>query len=258
MVLAAGEETRLRPLTPEIPEALLPAGGVPLICYTLAWLRRYGISQVLINPHHLGEKVRESLGDGSRFGVEISYSQEDSILGAVDGVKRMEQFFDGTFVVIYGDVLTDFDLPAMISFHRAKKALTTLAPLQATNLQEVGVVKLDKKDLVVSFMEKPQSPISNPQPSLTLANSGIYVLQTESLDYIPSQGFADFACDIFPKLIGLGLPVYGYRLQPADYLIDIGSPEKYRKANENVLDHSKFKLQSAILNTEPRTLNIEH
>jgi len=251
MILAAGEGTRLSPLTLEIPKVLLPIGGVPLICYTLAWLKSHGISQVIINLYHLGEKIREFLGAGSRFGIEISYSQEDSIRGTAGGVKRVEQFFDGIFVVVYGDILTDFDLSAMINFHRAKKALATLALFQAANLREVGVVGLDKEDRVVSFMEKPESPIVNYQPSPTLANSGIYILQREFLDYIPRQGFFDFACDIFPKLIELRLPIYGYRLQPGDYLIDIGTLEKYRKANEDVLDNSKFKVQSATLNIEP-------
>jgi len=265
MILAAGEGTRLRPLTLEIPKVLLPIGGVPMICYTLAWLKRHGISRIIINLYHLGEKIREFLGDGSRFGMEIVYSPEEILLGTAGGVKKMERFLAAKsqssvanlFVVVYGDVLTDLDLSAMISFHRAKNALATLALFQATNPREVGVVKLDKEDRVVSFTEKPESLILNPQPPLTLANGGIYILQRELLDYIPGQGFVDFACDIFPKLIELGLPIYGYRLQPGDYLIDIGSPEKYHKANEDVLDNSKLKIQSTTLNAEPRTLNYE-
>jgi NDP-sugar pyrophosphorylase family protein len=261
MLLAAGEGTRLRPLTLEIPKVLLPVGGVPLICYTLVWLKRHGISKVVINLHHLGEKIREFLGGGSRFSLEIVYTPEEILLGTTGGVKRMAQLLaaqsqsplSNPFVVVYGDVLTDLDLSAMISFHRAKKALATLALFQAPDPREVGVVKLDKEDRLVSFMEKPQSPtpnirppISNPQPSSTLANGGIYILQREFLDYIPGQRFVDFACDIFPKLIELGLPIYGYRLQPGDYLIDIGSPEKYRKANQDVLDNPKFKVLSSM------------
>lgn len=242
MILAAGEGTRLRPLTLETPKVLLPLGGVPLICYTLAWLRKHGISGVVINLHHLGEKIREFLGDGSRFGLKIVYSPEEILLGTAGGVKKMERLLAAKsqssvanlLVVAYGDVLTDLDLSAMIGFHRAKKALATLALFQATEPREVGVVKLDKEDRMVSFMEKPESPIPNPQPSPILANGGIYILQREFLDYIPGQGFVDFACDIFPKLIELGLPIYGYRLQPGDYLIDIGSPEKYRQANCDV------------------------
>jgi NDP-sugar pyrophosphorylase family protein len=276
MILAAGEGTRLRPLTLETPKVLLPIAGVPLICYTLAWLKSHGISRVVINLHHLGEKIREFLGDGSRFGLEIIYSPEEILLGTAGGVKRMERLLPAKsqsptpnpqpslpnlqsptpnpqsppadpFAVVYGDILTDLDLSAMINFHRAKKALATLALFPATNPREVGVVELDKEDKVVSFIEKPQSPTPSPQSPPALASGGIYVLEKEVLSHIPNQGSPDFAYDIFPKLIKLGLPVYGYKLKSEDYLIDIGTMDKYHKAQEIV---HQFKVQSATLNTE--------
>ena len=67
-----------------------------------------------------------------------------------------------------------------------------------------------------------------------LSNGGIYILEREVLDYIPAEGFCDFAYDIFPKLVKLGLPVYGYSLKSEDYLLDIGTMSKYRKANDDV------------------------
>jgi len=230
MILAAGEGTRLRPLTLETPKVLLPIGGVPLICHTLAWLKRHGISEVAVNLHHLGEKIREFLGNGSRFGLEISYSQEEPILGTAGGVKRMEHFFDGTFIVVYGDVLTDIDLSVMIAFHQDKKALATLALFEAPNPSDVGVVQLDKEDRVVSFVEKPPREAS----PRSLGSGGIYVLERKVLDSIPSQGFYDFAYDVFPRLIQSRLPICGYVLDFRDYLIDIGTPEKYRKANSDM------------------------
>jgi len=230
MILAAGEGTRLRPLTLETPKVLLPIGWEPLICHTLAWLKRHGISEVAINLYHLGERIRDFLGDGCRFGVKISYSQEETILGTAGGVKRMEEFFDGAFVVVYGDVLTDLDLCAMIAFHQDKKALATLALFEAPNPSEIGIVQLNKEDKVLSFVEKPPRDAG---PG-SLANSGIYVLEKQVLDYIPAQVFCDFAYDIFPRLIEAHLPIYGYTLDSQNYLIDIGTPEKYRKANQDV------------------------
>jgi NDP-sugar pyrophosphorylase family protein len=269
MILAAGEGTRLRPFTLETPKVLLPIGGVPLICYTLAWLKRYDISQVVINLHHLGEKIREFLGDGSRFGLEIVYSPEEILLGTAGGVKKMEPLLSAKpkspvpnpqspvtnpFVVVYGDVLTDFNLSAMVKFHQKKKALATVAVTKVTKPSEVGVVKLKKDGRIVSFVEKPSG---GAEPG-NMASGGIYILEKEVLDSIPRHGFCDFAYDIFPELIRAGFPLYAYALMSADYLIDIGTPEKYRKANEDVLDSSKFKVQSATLNLEHRTLNIEH
>ena len=231
MVLAAGKGTRLRPLTLGTPKVLLPVSGEkPLITYTLSWLKNYGISEVAINLHHMGDKIEEFLGDGSRFGVKVFYSPEETLLGTAGGVKRMEHFFDGTFVVVYGDVLTDFDLSDMIQFHRERKAMATLAILQVPNPWDVGVVEINECGRILSFVEKPlrTSEMGN------LGSGGIYILEQDVLSCIPDKGCPDFAYDIFPKLTELDLPVYGYVLKPKDYLTDIGTIERYRKANEDV------------------------
>ena len=230
MILAAGEGTRLRPLTLEIPKVLLSVGEIPLIEYTLTWLNSHGIQEVVINLHHLGNKVKSFLGDGSRLGMKISYSPEKRLLGTSGGLKHMEQFFDDTFVVVYGDILTDFDLSAMIEFHKQMEAIATLAIFEAPNPQEVGVVELNPKGRILSLVEKPQSSIYHPP---VLGSGGIYVLEKEVLSYIPDRGFSDFACDVFPKLIKLGLPIYGFKLKPEDYFIDIGTLDKYQKANND-------------------------
>lgn len=230
MILAAGEGTRLRPLTLETPKVLLPVGQVPSIEHQLSWLKSHGISQVAINLHHLGDKIKDFLGDGSRFRMSIFYSAEETLLGTAGGVKRIGHFFDDTFVVVYGDVLTDFDLSEMIQFHRKKRAMATLAVLRMPNPQDVGIVEMNDEGRILSFVEKPPpgSETSN------LGSAGVYVLEKGIFDYIPSEGSSDFAYDIFPKLLELGLPVYGCVLKSEDYLIDIGTIEKYRKANEDV------------------------
>jgi NDP-sugar pyrophosphorylase family protein len=126
----------------------------------------------------------------------------------------------------------------MIEVHREKKATATLVVFEAPDPQEVGVVEMDEDGRISRLVEKPKSSILSPQPP-TLANGGVYVLERDVLDYIPGQGFSDFAYDIFPKLIELGLPVYGYVLKPEDYLIDIGSVDKYDKANEDIKNSSR-------------------
>lgn len=247
IILAAGEGIRLRPLTLETPKALLHIGGRPLIQHQLSWLKSHGIQEVAINLYHLGDKIQDFLGNGSRWGMKICYSPEETLLGTAGGVKRMEHFFDDAFVVVYGDVLTNLDLSAMVNFHQEKNALATLAIFEAANPQEVGVVEMDREGRILSFVEKPQAPAANPQCPV-LASGGVYVLQKQVLDHIPAQGFSDFAYDIFPRLISLGLPLYGYILSAKDhFIIDIGTWEKYRKANENV---GKFKVPSSKLEFE--------
>lgn len=254
MILAAGEGTRLRPLTLDTPKALLPVGGLPLIQHQLAWLKSHGIQEAAINLHHLGEKIKDFLGNGSRWGMRISYSPEETLLGTAGGVKRMEHFFPDTFVVLYGDILTNFDLSAMVNFHQQKSAVATLVIFEAANPWEVGVVEMDREGRILGFEEKPQSSVPSPQSlvsspqSPVLASGGVYVLEKQVLDHIRAQGFSDFAYDIFPKLIRLGLPLYGYVLSSKDhFIIDIGTWDKYREANENV---GKFKVPSSKLEFE--------
>ena len=230
MILAAGEGTRLRPLTLETSKVLLPMGEVPLIEHQLCWLKSHGISQVAINLYHLGEKIKDFLGDGSRFEMKLLYSPEETLLGTAGGVKRMESFFSDTFVVVYGDIFTDFDISAMIDFHKQKKALATIVLYKIPNPREVGIVEVNEENKVLSFKEKPLRG----SDSSNLSSGAIYVLEKEIVDYIPNHGYCDFGYDIFPKLLALHLPVYGYVLEPEDYLIDIGTIDKYRKADDDV------------------------
>jgi len=233
MILAAGEGTRLRPLTLQTPKVLLPIAGVPLIEYTLAWLKSHGISSIAMNLYHLGEEIKAFLGNGSRFGNTIHYSFEKELLGTAGGVKKLEKFFDSTFIVVYGDNLTDFDLSAMVDFHHEKKAIATLALFETTYSPEIGIVNIETDGKISRLVEKPRSPIPDRQSPM-LANAAVYVLEKNILDYIPRETYCDFAYDIFPELIDSYLPIYGYVLNPHDYLIDIGTIDKYHKVNEDV------------------------
>ncbi len=230
IILAAGEGTRLRPLTEEIPKVLLPIGGAPLIEYTLTWLKSHTISEVAINLHHLSDKIKDFLGDGSRFGIKISYSWEETLLGTAGGVKRMEHFFNDTFVVVYGDILANIDLDAMVNIHRTKDSLATIAVMQVPNPWDVGIVEMDGEGRILSFVEKP----AHGSGTVNLSSGGVYILEKQIFDYIPNEGSLDFGYDIFPKLLALNLPLYGYALRAGDYLIDIGTIYKYRRAYDDV------------------------
>lgn len=230
MILAAGEGTRLRPLTISTPKVLLPVAGRPVIGHIMGWLRHHGISQVVINVCHLAEVVVDSLGDGGDLGMSISYSREESLLGSAGGVRKMADFFDGTFVVHYGDVLTDFDLGAMVREHRESGAVATLAIVRMAEPRVAGVVEMDEDGRITSFSEKPASRAV----SSNLENGGTYVLEKEVLDFIEPGITSDFGRDVLPQLVNSGRAVHGHILDSKDYLIDIGSREKYRQAEEDV------------------------
>jgi mannose-1-phosphate guanylyltransferase/phosphomannomutase len=232
MILAAGEGTRLRPLTLNTPKTMLLVADIPVIVHIIHWLKLFGINEIGINLHYLGDRIVSCLGDGVPMGVKIEYSKEEKILGTAGGVKRMESFFrECPFIVVYGDVLTDFNLGKMIDYHFMTKALATIALVTVTNTCEVGVVELNKEGRIVSFVEKPPAGTEKSH----LANGGIYILEPQIFDHILKDESSDFAFDIFPQMLNEGFPIYGYKLKQEDYLIDIGSLDKYRKANTDYL-----------------------
>ena len=229
MILAAGEGTRLRPLTRETPKVLLTVGGVPLVYHTLAWLRRHGICDVAINLCHLADEVKDNLGDGSSLGISIIYCEEERLLGTAGGVKRMEGWFSETFAVVYGDVLTDMDLSAMIQFHADIGASATIALQEVEDAAGKGVVRTEEQGRIRSFVEK---PALGAEPGC-LINAGIYLLEPEILEHV-EPGFSDFGTDVFPRLLDRGVRMYGWRLRPWEYLVDIGTPEAYQQANDDM------------------------
>lgn len=230
MILAAGEGTRLRPLTLSTPKVLLPVAGRPVIGHILGWLRHHGIGEVAINVCHLAGAIVDSLGDGGDLGMSISYSWEESRLGTAGGVKRMADFFDGTFVVHYGDVLTDFDLGAMLRRHRDSGAVATLAIVHMAEPRHAGVVEMDRAGRITSFAEKP----ARRSESSNLENGGTYVLEKEVLEFVATGVESDFGRDVLPELVRSGRPVHGYVLETSDYLIDVGSRDKYRQVEADV------------------------
>ena len=228
MILAAGEGTRLKPLTLNTPKTMLPIAGIPLIIHIIRWLKLFGINEIGINLHYHGDKVIEYLGDGTQLGIKIEYSMEQKILGTSGGVKKLENYFKADpFVVVYGDVLTNFNLRKMIDYHLVTRAVTTIALVTVSNTWEKGIVELNEEGRILSFSEKPPPGTEKSK----LSNGGIYIVDHEIFDYIPAGGFSDFAFDIFPSMLNHGLALYGYKLVPGDYLIDIGSIEKYKQAN---------------------------
>lgn len=109
MILAAGLGTRLRPLTKGKPKCLIPLAGRPLIEWTLRWLRKAGIGECMINLHYLPDKVRNLVGDGSQYGLRVYYSHEPELLGTAGAVKKVSDFFDSPFYVVYSDNFSQWD-----------------------------------------------------------------------------------------------------------------------------------------------------
>ena len=230
MALAAGKGTRLFPLTGEIPKPLAPVVDTPIIGHIFGLLAAHGIDEVHVNIHYLADALLEAYGEESqRNGMKVHLNREDELLGTAGGVKRLAPQFDGTFVIVSGDALTDIDIQALVAFHREKGALATIALRRVYDTSEFGVVEIDEDSNIMGFQEKP-----NPEQAIsTLANTGIYVLEPRALEYIPEDTFFDFARDVFPKFLENGERFAGY--EGDFYWSDIGTLEAYRQAQYDVL-----------------------
>jgi NDP-sugar pyrophosphorylase family protein len=229
MILAAGKGTRLSPLTETLAKPMVPIRGKPVLEHTLRWLRDHGVRQVAVNLHHRPESVRGHFGDGSGFGVEICYSEEPELLGTAGGVKKIESFFEDPFLVVYGDVLTDFDLGGLVAFHRSAGTAThaTLAVDRRADVTQVGVVELDADNRIRRFVEKPR-PGESRSPWV---NSGVMVLDRALLARIPAGRFSDFGREVLPQWLADGVPLYGWPLPAETFLVDVGTPESYARAD---------------------------
>ncbi|MFH1238561.1 MAG: NDP-sugar synthase [bacterium] len=228
-VMAAGVGTRLRPLTYDIPKPMISIVNKPVMEHTLELLGKYGVKEVVISLHHQGEMIKKYFGRGSKWGLRITYSEEQKLMGTAGGVKKAEKFFDDTFLVMSGDGLTDIDLGKAIDFHRRKKSLATMVLKEVDARFEYGVVMLNKTGQINRFLEKPtwSSVFSN------TVNTGIYIFEPAVFKYIPKNKFYDFGHDLWPLLLKKKRKIYGY--QADEYWCDIGNLSEYRRAQSDVL-----------------------
>ncbi len=223
LLLSAGMGTRLRPLTNTIPKVMVELDGKPCLQYHLENLKKQGITEFAINTHYFPEKIKEYFGDGSKFGVKITYSQEyPEILGTAGSLNNFKDFFKDTFVVIYADVLADFKIKDLIETHKKNDSLITIALDSKREMIGKGAV-IFLKDKVIKFVEKPEEEIPN-----ALINSGFYIAEPKIFEHIP-KGFSDFGKDILPKLAEQGLV---HASEHKGYIFDIGTLENLEQARK--------------------------
>jgi len=237
LVLAAGEGQRLRPLTLRMPKPMVPIGGRPVLEHLIALLRVHGITDIAINLHYQPQAIRDCFGDGERFGVAITYSHEERLLGSAGAARKLDGFLTETFVCLYGDVLTNVDLTALVARHRETGAAATVGLYEVEDPSRCGIVELEKSDRVTRFVEKPAPGTITGN----LANSGILVLEPSVLAEIPPNEPYDFGFDLFPKLLDHGVPIFGARLD--GYILDIGSLERLEQAEA---DYQAGRFRSAL------------
>lgn len=249
MILAAGVGSRLDPLTRNVPKPMVPVLNQPVMEHITRLLLRHGFDEIYCNTHYLGEQIEEYFAINAPHGAHMWFNREAELLGTAGGLKRVadqSDFFEhsGTFLVIGGDDLTSVDLSAMLAFHRAKRALATIALTVVDDPSQFGVVVLGQGGAIQRFVEKPPSGTA---PS-NMVNTGVYLFEPEILNLIPAGRFCDFGRDVFPFLLDSREAFFGYVTR--DYWRDVGNLREYRECHDDFFS-GQLKLQLKLPVAEP-------
>lgn len=216
LLLSAGLGTRLRPITKKIPKVMVQLDGKPCIQYHIENLREQGVRDFAINTHHFPEQIKEHLGDGSKYGVNLRYSFEPELLGTSGALNNFLDFFEGEeFLVVYADVFADFKVNPLIETQRRSGSDISIVVDDVRDKKGRGLVTISG-DKVTGFVEKP--PVEIPW---AMINSGFYLVNPKILDYI-EKGFSDFGKDILPKIAKEGKLS---AIRHEGYIFDIGKIE---------------------------------
>lgn len=223
LILAGGKGLKMRPFTYEMPKAMIPVSGQPVLEYIIELLRKHEIRELIISVGYLGRKIKEHFSDGAKFGVKITYlDQGRNESGTAAPIKQAKKSFSNQpFLVYYGDVLAEIDLSDMIDFHLTQKPLVTMALTSVSQSADWGVVRL-QGNRVFSFLEKPEK-----KKGLShVINAGIYIFEPKIFDYLKLET-KRLEKEIFPKLVN-EKKICGYLFEGQWF--DVGNPEIYSQA----------------------------
>lgn len=223
IVLVGGEGTRLRPFTYELPKALLPIHGKPMVQHVLDMLKSHGVTEIYLAVGYKGDMIKDYFGDGSKFGLEIKYIFEKTPLGTAGPLRLAKRYLDDTFFIVWGDILSRIDLSDFMHFHKNNEGLATVALTTVDDPSRFGVASM-KGSKIIEFVEKPKKEDA---PS-NLINSGMAIMEPEVIEkYVPAKGKAMVEYDIYPKLAAEG-KLNGYPFQGQWF--DTGTHEAYERA----------------------------
>ncbi|HSB79465.1 MAG TPA: sugar phosphate nucleotidyltransferase, partial [Candidatus Methylomirabilis sp.] len=229
VIMAGGFGTRLRPLTNNSPKPMIPMANKPMMEHIVDLLREHGFADLVTLLHFQPELIEGHFRDGSEFGVRMAYVGATEDYGTAGAVKNAEAHLHGPFLVISGDLLTDFDLGAALKFHQERGADLTILLTRVENPLQYGVVITEPDGRISRFLEKPTwSEVFS-----DTVNTGIYLLERSVLDLIPAQREFDFSKDLFPLMMREGKKLYGY--VATGYWRDVGDLLEYRLAHQDIL-----------------------
>jgi NDP-sugar pyrophosphorylase family protein len=228
MILAAGLGSRLRPLTSQLPKPLVPIMNRPLLWYLIRRVKAAGIHEIALNLHYCGEHVRNWLGDGGQLGVEVTYSEEATLLGSAGAVRRIRDFFGNEpALIIHGDILFDVDLAAVIQYHFSRSAQATLVLHPAYRRYNYGTILVNAGGEIAKFVNQPAPWVAGPLTETVF--TGVQIIAPELVNAIPEGRVASLTTDVYSNLLTHSSRFYGYLMH--GYWSDIGTPRRYWETN---------------------------
>ena len=247
MVLAAGRGERLRPLTDRLPKPLIPLAGKPLIHYTLTYLRNCGIREVIINLHHLGGQIQAYVRDGSAWGLSVTYSSENELLGTGGGIQKAAPYLvRETFLVMNSDIVLELDLGELVRFHREKEAAVTMVLRKDPEVDLYGAIEIDGYGQVRQFLGKIPVPRA---PRKKLMFTGLHVLEPFVFSFMPSNAATFSITDVYVAMIRAGERIMGYEMK--GFWTDLGTRERY-ESFQRLLNDSGFSLERFVHGCRPQ------
>lgn len=231
VILAGGFGTRLRPLTVNIPKPMVPVINIPILEHIINLLKKHQLVEIIIILFYQPEIIMNHFKDGSDFGVRISYIKTDMDLGTAGCVTLAKDILKGdNFLVISGDVLTNFDLTQAINFHNNNNSLATIVLTKSIDPLRYGIVITEKDGRVKRLLEKP----SWGEVFSDTINTGIYIFKSDIFKFIPFETNYDFAKNLFPDLLNKKENIFGWI--GSGYWKDIGTLAEYRQVHEDILN----------------------
>ncbi len=239
MVFAAGYGQRLRPLTEKLPKALIPVWDRPMIEYPLRLLKAAGITEIIINLHHLGKMIEDVLGNGERLDIRIQYLREEELLDTGGGLLRAKSLLDeGTFIVINSDVMIDLPLMDLVAFHQRNRATATLVLRKDEMADQYGAIETASDGRIHSCLG--QRPVQLPDTPLSkVMFTGVQIMEPKVFDYMEGTSPFSLTRVTYPKILLRGEPLYGFTF--GGYWQDLGTPERIKEA-EGKLKRGEVKL----------------
>ncbi len=252
VLMAGGFGTRIQPLTNSIPKPMLPIMDIPMMEHIIYKLKRSGIEEIIILLYFKPEVIQAHFGNGSAWGVKITYALPDDDYGTAGAVGYAREYLDTTFMIVSGDLVTDFNFAEIIDYHyaHASKLTITLTPVE--DPLQFGVVITNQQGKIERFLEKP----SWGEVFSDTINTGIYLIEPEILSYIPLNETYDFSKDLFPKLIKEGIDLWGCSIK--GYWRDVGNSTSYREVHEDILKGKiVYDLPGSCIDTEKGQLCLQ-